>query len=123
DDKKDEKKSDQKADADKDKKDAKKSGGDDENKPKDPMSSGTFSGLKFRSIGPAMVSGRVAALAVDPHNRGRYFVGVASGDVSRTENDGTSWTPVFDGEGSYSIGAVTIDPKDSNVIWVGTGEN
>ena len=113
DDKSAEKKSDQKPNA--------KS--EDEDKPRDPLSPGTFSGLKFRSIGPAMVSGRVAALAVDPRNRARYFAGVASGGVWRTENDGISWTPVFDGEGSYSIGAVTIDPKDSNIIWVGTGEN
>jgi photosystem II stability/assembly factor-like uncharacterized protein len=124
---KDEKsKSEQKSDKDKkdDKKDeAKKPGGDDENKPRDLMSSGTFSGLKFRSIGPAMVSGRVATIAVDPRDRAHYFVGVASGGVWKTENNGTSWTPVFDGEGSYSIGAITIDQKDPNIVWVGTGEN
>jgi len=65
----------------------------------------------------------ISSLAVDPKNRARYFVGVASGGVWRTENNGTSWTPVFDGEGSYSIGAVTMDPRDSNIIWVGSGEN
>lgn len=96
---------------------------EDDNKPKDPLSSETFSGLKLRSVGPAFVSGRISSLAVDPKNRVRYFVGVASGGVWRTENNGTTFTPVFDGEGSYSIGAVTIDPRDSNIIWVGTGEN
>jgi photosystem II stability/assembly factor-like uncharacterized protein len=93
-------------------------------KPKDPLtSSGTYGALKFRSIGPAMVSGRISSLAVDPKNRAHYFVGVASGGVWHTDNGGTTFTPVFDGEGSYSIGAVTLDPKDSNVVWVGTGEN
>src|SRR5437879_3523377 len=95
----------------------------DDDKPKDPLSSETFSGLKLRSVGPAFVSGRVSSLAVDPKNRAHYFVGVASGGVWRTENNGTTWTPVFDGEGSYSIGAVTMDSKDYNIIWVGTGEN
>ena len=89
----------------------------------EPLSAGTFSGLKFRSIGPAVTSGRVIAFAVDPNNRARYFVGVASGGVWKTENAGTNWTPVFEGEGAYSIGAVTLDPNNSSVVWVGTGEN
>lgn len=92
-------------------------------KPPDPLSSPTFSGLKFRSIGPAMISGRVVALAVNPNDRAQYYVGAASGNVWRTDNDGISWTPVFDHEGSYSIGSLALDPKDTNVVWVGTGEN
>ncbi len=88
----------------------------------DVMSSATFSGLKLRSIGPAFTSGRIVALAVDPNNRAHYYVGVASGGVWETYNDGTSWTPVFDHEPVYSIGAVTIDPKNPFVVWVGTGE-
>ena len=93
-----------------------------EEKP-DPMSSGTFSGLTFRSIGPALNSGRIADFAVDPGNRSRYFVAVASGGVWKTVNSGTTWTPVFDSEGSYSIGVVALDPKNPSVVWVGTGEN
>jgi len=89
----------------------------------DPMSSGTFNGLKFRSVGPALISGRVVSIAVNPHNKSQYFIGVASGGVWRTDNDGTTWQPVFDHEGSYSIGTVVIDPKHPNVVWVGTGEN
>src|SRR5215813_8030019 len=97
---------------------------DEENaESKDPMSSGTFSGLKFRSVGPALISGRVVSIAVNPHNKSQYFIGVASGGVWRTDNDGTTWQPVFDHEGSYSIGTVVIDPKHPNVVWVGTGEN
>ncbi len=109
-------------------KDAKKTGKKDadrkdDSKPKDPMSSATFSGLKLRSVGPALTSGRVAAFAVDPTDRAHYFVAVASGGVWKTTNSGTTWTPVFDNEGSYSIGAITIDPKDPAVVWVGSGEN
>ena len=98
-------------------------GSNEAEKPPEPMSSGTFDGLKLRSIGPAMISGRVLAFAVDPKNHARYFVASASGGVWKTENSGTTWTPVFDHEGSYSIGTVTLDPKDSSVVWVGTGES
>jgi photosystem II stability/assembly factor-like uncharacterized protein len=87
------------------------------------MKADTFSGLKFRSVGPAVASGRVAAIAVNPKNKFEYYVGVASGGVWKTVNDGTTWTPVFDGEGSYSIGWVTLDPNDPAVVWVGAGES
>ncbi|MGD8346542.1 MAG: hypothetical protein PVI83_04820, partial [Lysobacterales bacterium] len=87
------------------------------------MDAKTFSGLKWRGIGPALMSGRIADIAVDPKRRSTWYVAVGSGGVWKTENRGTTWTPVFDGQGSYSIGVVTIDPNDSNVIWVGTGEN
>jgi photosystem II stability/assembly factor-like uncharacterized protein len=87
------------------------------------MTADTFSGLKFRSIGPAVASGRVTSIAVNPKNKFEYYVGVASGGVWKTVNDGTTWTPVFDKEGSYSIGWVTLDPNDPAVVWVGTGES
>ena len=93
-----------------------------EHKPGD-MDSDTFSGLSFRSIGPAMASGRVISLAVNPKNKSEFYVGVAAGGVWKTVNSGTTWTPVFDGEGSYSIGWVTLDPNDPAVVWVGTGES
>ena len=83
----------------------------------------TLSGLELRGIGPALSSGRISDIAVDPTDNSRYFVTVASGGVWRTTNAGTTWEPVFDSEGSYSIGCVTIDPHDPNVVWVGTGEN
>jgi photosystem II stability/assembly factor-like uncharacterized protein len=87
------------------------------------MTADTFSGLKFRLIGPAVASGRVMSIAVNPKNKFEYYVGVASGGVWKTVNEGTTWTPVFDGEGSYSIGWVALDPNDSSVVWVGTGES
>jgi photosystem II stability/assembly factor-like uncharacterized protein len=88
-----------------------------------PFSSATFAGLAFRGIGPALTSGRIVDLAVDPTDTRVWWIAAASGGVWKTENSGTSWTPVFDGEGSYSIGALAIDPKNPAVVWVGTGEN
>lgn len=79
--------------------------------------------LKARLVGPAVTSGRIVGFAVHPKDRATYFVAVASGGVWKTTNAGTTWAPVFDGEGSYSIGVVVMDPKNPNVIWVGTGEN
>jgi hypothetical protein len=87
------------------------------------MSAGTFSGLKFRSVGPAFMSGRVGDFAVNPARPAEYYVAVCSGGVWKTVNAGISYQPVFDAEGSYSIGCVTLDPSDPSTVWVGTGEN
>ena len=76
--------------------------------PRDPMSTPTFNGLRMRSIGPAFTSGRVSGFAVDPNNPTRYYVAVASGGVWKTVNAGITWTPVFDNEASYSIGAIDL---------------
>ena len=83
----------------------------------------SYSGLKFRSIGPALTSGRIADFAVNPNDHSEYYVAVASGGVWKTVNAGTTYTPVFDSYGSYSIGTVVIDPNNTNVVWIGTGEN
>jgi photosystem II stability/assembly factor-like uncharacterized protein len=85
--------------------------------------SATFAGLKLRSLGPAVTAGRVVGFAVHPTNPDIFFVAVASGGVWKTVNGGTTWAPVFDNEGSYSIGYITLDPKDPSTVWVGTGEN
>ena len=82
-----------------------------------------ISGLKFRSIGPALASGRISEFAVDPDNPKRYFVAVSSGGVWRTTNAGTTFEPIFDSGGSFSIGTIAMDPNNRNVLWVGTGEN
>ena len=82
-----------------------------------------ISGLEFRSIGPAYTSGRIADFAVNPDNHSEYFVAVASGNVWKTNNNGTTWTPVFEKYGSYSTGCITLDPNNTNVVWLGTGEN
>lgn len=78
--------------------------------------------LRAREIGPAMTSGRVMTLAVHPDNPAIIYAGTASGGLWKSVSGGASWTPVFDREGSYSIGWVTLDPKNPNVVWVGTGE-
>jgi photosystem II stability/assembly factor-like uncharacterized protein len=83
----------------------------------------TFSGLELRNIGPALTSGRVVDIAVDPRDHRTWFLAVAAGGVWKTTNAGTTFTPVFDDQPSYSIGCVTIDPSESLTVWVGTGEN
>lgn len=85
--------------------------------------SGTYGALKFRSIGPSVTSGRISDFAVNPTNFSEYYVATSSGGVWKTTNRGVTFEPVFDGEGSYSIGCVTIDPVNSSTIWVGSGEN
>ena len=87
------------------------------------LMSDTFSGLELRSIGPALMSGRIADIAVDPTNRSVWYVAVGSGGVWKTVNSGTTWESVFDSQPSYSIGCVTIDAANPQTIWVGTGEN
>ena len=90
---------------------------------KDPWKTETFKGLNFRCLGTAKTSGRVIDFAVNPNNSNEYYVAAASGGVWKTSNHGITYTPVFENEGSYSIGCVNIDPNNSNVVWVGTGEN
>jgi photosystem II stability/assembly factor-like uncharacterized protein len=94
-----------------------------EEKEKQFVNSSLVSGLKWRSIGPAWASGRIADFAINPENSKEYYVGVASGNVWKTTNNGTTWKPIFDKYGAYSIGIVELDPNNSNVVWVGTGEN
>ncbi len=84
--------------------------------------SGTFASFRLRAVGPALMSGRVSAIAVHPNEKHTWFVGVASGGVWKTENAGITFTPVFQNEASYSVGSVVIDPKQPNTIWVGSGE-
>ncbi len=81
------------------------------------------SGLELRSIGPALMGGRIADIAVNPDDRSTWYVAVGSGGLWKTTNSGTTWQPVFDNQPSYSIGTVTIDPNNPEVVWVGTGEN
>lgn len=82
-----------------------------------------FNGLKFRNLTPAKTSGRIVDVAIHPINQSVRFVAVASGGVWKTTNAGTTWSPVFDNEGSYSIGTVEIDKNNPMIVWVGTGEN
>jgi photosystem II stability/assembly factor-like uncharacterized protein len=89
----------------------------------DPINERTFASLRARSIGPAMISGRILQIAVFPGNPSHYMVALAAGNIFMTENNGTTFTPVFENYGSYSISWITIDPKNPSIVWVGTGEN
>lgn len=94
-----------------------------ESTPKDPLAGISLSGFKFRNVGPALTSGRIADFAVNPDNPSEFYVAAAAGGVWKTTNAGTTFDPIFDNYGSYSIGALAMDPNNHNVIWVGTGEN
>ena len=82
-----------------------------------------MSGLSWRSIGPSLTSGRISDLAINPDKPFEYYVAVSSGGVWKTSNWGLDYRPVFDNESSYSIGCVTIDSNNTNIVWIGTGEN
>jgi photosystem II stability/assembly factor-like uncharacterized protein len=87
------------------------------------VSSQVAKGLKLRGIGPAVMGGRIADIAVHPTNSSIWYVAVGSGGLWKTTNRGTTWTPIFDNQPSYSIGTVVLDPNNPEVVWVGTGEN
>jgi photosystem II stability/assembly factor-like uncharacterized protein len=85
-----------------------------------------FSGLdaagEWETRGPFNVGGRVTDLVGDPANANKFYVGAASGGVWKTTDGGATFTPIFDGQGSQSIGALALDPRDSNILYVATGE-
>jgi len=81
-----------------------------------------FKNLKARSIGPAVMGGRVSDIALDPRNPFVFYIGLAHGGVFKTGDNGVSFDPIFDKQPVLSIGAVAVAPSDSDVIWVGTGE-
>src|ERR687884_1779387 len=81
----------------------------------------TFTGLELRPIGPALTSGRIIDLAVDPRDTRVWYVATAGRGVWKTTNAGVRFDPIFDDQGSPSIGCVALDPHDSLIVWVGTG--
>jgi photosystem II stability/assembly factor-like uncharacterized protein len=81
-----------------------------------------LSSFKFRSVGPAFMSGRIIDLAFSSQKKSEYYVAVASGGVFKTSNGGTTYKPIFEKYGSSSIGCVSLDPQNQNVVWLGTGE-
>lgn len=82
-----------------------------------------YSSIKLRNIGPAVTGGRVSDFAVNPANPSEYFVATAAGGLWKTTNAGVTWSPIFDSQPTASLGDVTMDPNNSNVIWAGSGEN
>lgn len=90
---------------------------------KELFTTATTNGIAFRSVGPALTSGRVADIAIHPSDINTWYVAAASGGVWKTTNHGTTFSPIFDSYDSYSIGCVSIAPSNHNTVWVGTGEN
>lgn len=88
-----------------------------------PWTSSDFNALAFRSLGPAYTSGRIGDFAVDPRDPYHYYVAVCSGGVWETHNAGVTFAPIFDDQGSFSIGCITLAPTDPDIVWVGSGEN
>ena len=87
-----------------------------------PVPTALMKSMKARSIGPAGMSGRVTAIDGVSGQNGVIYVGTASGGLWRSESGGIEWQPVFDKEEVMSIGAVAIQPGNTSVVWVGTGE-
>ena len=88
----------------------------------DRIDSAAIGGLEWRPIGPAIMGGRVADLAVVESNPAIFYVGTATGGLWKTTNHGTTWEPLFDDQPTASIGDVTLAPSNPNIVWVGTGE-
>src|ERR1035441_9577309 len=82
-----------------------------------------FHEIQMRNISGTFTSGRIADVAVDPHNRDIWYVATASGGLWKTTNRGITFNPIFDNGGSYSLVCVTVDPNNAEVVWLGTGEN
>ena len=81
-----------------------------------------ISHLQYRELGPALMGGRIADLAVVESKPQIFYIATGTGGVWKTENHGTSWTPLFDDQPASSIGDVTLDQSNPNLVWVGTGE-
>lgn len=89
----------------------------------DSIPSHILNAFSFRNIGPATTSGRVSDIAVNPQKKSQWYIASAAGGVWKTDNGGTTFSPIFDNYGTQSIGCVTLDPTNPNTVWVGTGEN
>src|SRR6187401_6519 len=87
------------------------------------VTSDALKGLPLRHLGPDITTGRISDVDIDPKNPNVWYVASASGGLFKTENRGNTFAAIFDEGGSYSLGAVKVDPRDSNVVWLGTGEN
>lgn len=86
------------------------------------LAAAAYANLTWRSIGPAVSGGRVAAVAGTPQDDQLYYIGTAGGGVWKSSNGGATWEPVFEKQSVAAIGAVAIDPTNERVVWAGTGE-
>ena len=82
-----------------------------------------LAGIALRSLGAAVISGRISDFAFHPESRNIFYVATASSGVWKTTNRGTTWAPIFDNEGAYATGWIALNPDNPEEVWVGTGEN
>ncbi len=82
-----------------------------------------LAGIQLRSVGPGLVTGRIADIKIDPRHPSTWYIASAFGGVWKTTNRGASFTPIFDEGGTHNLCCILIDPNNSDVLWLGTGEN
>jgi photosystem II stability/assembly factor-like uncharacterized protein len=87
------------------------------------LSPDALKAIQIRSIGPGLVTGRIADIKIDPTNPSTWYVASAFGGLWKTVNRGASFTPIFDNYSANNLCCIEIDPKNSKVLWLGTGEN
>ncbi len=88
-----------------------------------PIPADRLAGIEFRSIGPGLVTGRIADVEIDPRNPNVWYVATAFGGLWKTVNRGVSFEPIFDEGPSFTLCCVEVDPHNPNIVWLGTGEN
>ena len=89
----------------------------------DRLTAEVMKGLELRSLGPTLATGRIADIAIDPKNPSIWYVASAFGGLWKTVNRGITFTPIFDDQSSFTLCCVVVDPKDPNIVWLGTGES
>jgi len=82
-----------------------------------------YSRYPVRNVGPVVQGGRITDIAVNPTNTKEFYIAFASGGVFKTLNNGTTFEPVFDNQGTLTVGDICMAPSDNQILWVGTGEN
>src|SRR5207244_1574779 len=83
---------------------------------------GDLKTFRWRSIGPANMGGRVSDICGVEKEPFTVYIGLGTGGVFKTTNNGTTWQPIFDRQPVASIGAVAVSQLDPKIVWVGTGE-
>ncbi|HYV37915.1 MAG TPA: hypothetical protein VE988_19680, partial [Gemmataceae bacterium] len=86
------------------------------------LTSDLAGGLPFRCVGPALTSGRISAITIDPRDSKVWYVCAAAGGMWKTSDGGTSFKCMTDNIGSFCMGSVALDPKNPDIVWLGTGE-
>jgi photosystem II stability/assembly factor-like uncharacterized protein len=89
----------------------------------DRLAADAVKAIGVRSLGPSYTTGRVQDIEVDPNHPNTYYVAAAAGGLWKSENRGQTWVPIFDAGGAFNLCCIVVDPKNSDVLWLGTGEN